>query len=185
MKRRTLLLALPLLAACVKDRTFPPRTGGGSNGSIVITQGLLKVNELVAAGSTNVNEFGTAEDWFEIYNTRTEAFTLQAGEWFVSDGGPSVPMKYELPEVTIPALGHLVIWCDNLNTFETQIHTNFALSSAGEHLVIYYKSDTTEFVVDEYAFGPWSTPGASLGRSPDGGDNWVTFTHPTPGAPNP
>ncbi len=183
MNRLALLSAALMLVACVKDREIPPRTGGG--GSTGIAPGMLKVNELVAAGSTNINEFGTAEDWFEIYNTLPEPFTLRSGNWFVSDAGPSTPTKYQLPEVTIPGNGHLVIWCDNLNTVATQIHSNFALSSAGEHLVIYYQSDTAAFVVDDYAYGPQSNPGASMGRSPDGSDNWVLFTNPTPGAPNP
>lgn len=177
----TMLLAM---TGCVKDREIPPRSGGGS-GSSAIAPGILKANEFVAAGSTNINEFGTAEDWFEIYNTSGEPITLRAGNWFVSDAGPSTPTKYELPELTIAGNGHLVIWCDNQNTVATQIHTNFALSSAGEHLVIYYQSDTASFVVDDYAYGPQTNPGASMGRSPDGSANWVLFATPTPGAPNP
>jgi len=185
MKNAISLAALLLLAGCVKDRVLPANSTGGGTASDAIAPGRLKVNEFVATGSTNVNEFGTAEDWFEVYNTTTASITLRAGDWFVSDAGPVSPTKYELPEVTIPGLGHLVIWCDNLNTVATQIHTNFALSSAGEHLVIYYQSDTAEFVVDDYAFGPQSASGASNGRSPDGSDNWVILSNPTPGAPNP
>lgn len=173
------------MAGCVKDRIIPPRTDGEGSTNTSIGPGLLKVNEFVAAGSTNINEFGSAEDWFEIYNTSSASVTLQAGMWFVSDAGPSSPTKYQLPEVTIPGNGHLTIWCDNQNTVATQIHTNFGLSSAGEHLVIYYQGDSASFVVDDYAYGPQTNPGSSMGRSPDGSDNWIMFTNPTPGAPNP
>jgi len=175
------LLLLPLMG-CVKDRQFEPVAP--LPGGIVIAPGVLKVNEFVATGSQNVNEFGTAEDWFEIYNPNNAALLLEAGKWFVTDAGPGNPTKYELPEVSIPARGFLVIWCDGLNTVETQIHTNFALSAAGEHLLIHYKSGSTEFTVDDYQYGQQSVPGASMGRYPDGEDNWILFTTPTPGEPN-
>ncbi|MBX2979373.1 MAG: hypothetical protein KF905_08770 [Flavobacteriales bacterium] len=178
----SLLLLVPLLAGCVKDRVFPvPVTPPGA---VQIAPGVLKVNEFVCTGSQNANEFGTNEDWFEIYNTTEQDLLLEEGRWYVSDAGPSGPTKFQLPEITIPARGFLVIWCDNLNTVATQIHTNFALSASGEHLVIYYSGPAAEFVVDDYQYGPQSSPGASLGRAPDGADNWVLFSSPTPGSSN-
>lgn len=182
--RKAFAIALLLpLAACVKDRAFPPRPSGP--GGPVIAPGVLLLNEFVATGSQNMNEFGSAEDWIEIYNPDHAEVHFAPGRWYVSDGGPSNPAKYALPELTIPAHGHLVIWCDNRNVVETQVHANFALSSAGEHLVIYYDDGTDAFVVDDYQFGPQNVPGASEGRSPDGSDHWVQFTTPTPGQPNP
>ncbi len=168
---------------CVKDRTFP--AGPVVPGDLTIAPGVLMVNEFVASGSQNVNEFGSAEDWFEIYNPNNSDVYLAPGQWFVSDAGPSAPSKYELPELTIPAHGHLVIWCDNQNTVETQVHTNFALSAGGEHLLIYYDDGTEAFVVDDHQYGPQNVSGASEGRSPDGSDNWVVYTSPSPGQPNP
>lgn len=175
------LLVLPLLG-CVKDRQFGPEAP--LPGGIVLAPGVLRVNEFVTTGSQNVNEFGTAEDWFEIYNPNNAALLLEAGKWFVTDAGPGNPTKYELPELTIPARGFLVIWCDGLNTVETQVHTNFALSAAGEHLLIHYNSGATEFTVDDHQYGQQSVAGASMGRYPDGEDNWILFTAPTPGGPN-
>lgn len=189
MRTIPLITAVLLLTGCVKDRTFPSGDSGGGGTGSGITAGLLKVNEIVCTGSTNINEFGTAEDWFEIYNTRNAAVVLNAGEWFVSDAGPSQPFKYELPQLTIPANGHVVIWCDNQHNNPgasgQQVHVNFALSSAGEHIVIYYKAGSDEFVVDDYQYAAQSVGGASLGRSPDGSDNWILYSTPTPGAPNP
>lgn len=181
--RLLVLLLLVGFSSCTKDRVFPPREPVDVD--LVIAPGVLKVNEFVATGSQNVNEFGTAEDWFEIYNPNEQAIDLEAGQWYVSDGGPSAATKYQLPAVTIPAKGFLVIWCDNLNTVATQIHTNFALSSAGEHLVIYYAGSGSEgFVVDDHQYGQQTVPGASLGRFPDGADTWILFTTPTPGERN-
>jgi hypothetical protein len=181
-QRLPFVLLLAVLVGCVKDRDIVPDTQ--QPGGIVIAPGVLKLNEFVASGSQNVNEFGTAEDWFEIYNPNNQELVLEEGKWFVTDGGPSTPMKYQLPALTIPARGFLLIWCDGLNTVATQVHTNFALSSAGEHLLIHYKSDEEEFTVDDYQFGPQDTGGASMGRYPDGGEQWILFTAPTPGASN-
>jgi hypothetical protein len=171
-----------LLVACVKDREFP--TIAPPPGAIVITPGVLKVNELLATGSQNIDEFGNTSDWFEIYNPNNAPLLLEAGKWFVTDAGPSNPIKFELPEVTIPGRGFLLIWCNGMNVVATQINTNFSLSAAGEHLLIFYKSGTEEVVVDDYNYGPQIVSAASEGRSPDGEDNWILFTSPTPGESN-
>lgn len=65
-----------------------------------------------------------------------------------------------------------------------RFHTNFALSASGEHLVIHYSGPDAEFVVEDDQFGPQSSPGASLGRAPNGADIWVLFSSPTPGSSN-
>lgn len=171
-----------LLVACVKDREFPANVP--PPGAVVIAPGVLKVNELLATGSQNIDEFGNASDWFEIYNPGNAPLLLEAGKWFVTDAGPSNPTKFELPELTIPAKGFLLIWCNGLNVVATQVNTNFSLSAAGEHLLIFYKSGEEEIVVDDHIYGPQNVSAASEGRSPDGEDNWILFTSPTPGESN-
>ena len=58
----------------------------------------------------NANEFGTNEDWIEIYNPQNIAVNLAADSWYISDNGQTNPYKYKLPALTIPAKGFLVIW---------------------------------------------------------------------------
>lgn len=180
-----LLLSLPLLAACVKDRTFPAKTTGNN---VTIAPGLLRVNEFVATNSVNMNEYGTTEDWFEIYNTASSDVQLAAGEWSVTDGGDGQAGKYVLPELTIPGHGFLVIWCDGLNTVDTQIHTNFSLSSGGEEIAIHHLDGSDYTRIDGYAYGDQNggehSNGESNGLQPDGGSTWVVYSTPTPGASN-
>jgi hypothetical protein len=84
----------------------------------------------------------------------------------------------------IPSRGFLLIWCDNLDKADRDIHTNFALSGAGEHLVIYYHPEGKDSViVDDYEYAQQQSA-VSEGRYPDGGENWVKFNTPTPGASN-
>jgi hypothetical protein len=182
-----LLLAVAL-SACIKDRVLPEQGNGGTGGGggDAVYPGLLKVNEFVAYGSTNQNEFGVLAKWFEIYNTSAQDLVLESGKWFVTDAGEAQPTKFQLPQVTIEGHGFLVVWCDNNTTpGATQVYANFSLSSSGEHIMIYYKTPEAEFSVDDYSYGPQTSSGASMGRSPDGSDNWMQFTTPTPGAPNP
>ncbi len=173
------------LVGCTKDRLPEPiDQPAPSPDDTVVERHTLMINEFVARGSVNVNEYGNAEDWIEIFNPAFQAITLAAGRWYVSDGGLQEPNKYLLPELTLPARGFLVIWCDNLNTVDQQIHTNFALSSAGEHLVIFYDDGSeTGIVVDDYAYGA-QEPAISEGRNPDGGDVWQFYNEPTPGQSN-
>lgn len=170
------------LSSCIKDRLFEGQHGAPMPGGGTVT-GALKINEYVAAGSNNANEYGTTEDWFEIYNPNATPMVLQAGEWFVSDDMANEE-KYELPQLTIAARGFLVIWCDGLNTMGTQVHTNFSLSSAGEDILIHHTTNTVSENVDAVTFPAQDGTGSSLGRTPDGAETWVTFTTPTPGASN-
>lgn len=176
------ILVVLLVAGCVKDREFnlPPLEPG----AIAIERGVLKINEFVATGSQHINEFGSAEDWFEIFNPNNAPLLLEGGKWYVSDGGPSNPTKYVLPEITIPARGFLVIWCDNMNTVQQQIHTNFALSAGGEHLIIHFDDGIQSIDIDDYAYPQQTVPAVSTGRFPDGEDDWIVFQTPTPGEPN-
>jgi hypothetical protein len=50
--------------------------------------------------------------WFEIYNPIEQDRLLEAGRWHVNDAGPFAPTKFELPQITIPGRGFLVIWCE-------------------------------------------------------------------------
>ncbi|UCH13968.1 MAG: CotH kinase family protein [Bacteroidales bacterium] len=63
---------------------------------------------------------------------------------------------------------------------ETYLHTNFKISSSGDSLIL---TSSTSQVVDEI-FTDTITADISLGRKPDGTDNWYYFGEPTPGGPN-
>jgi hypothetical protein len=177
-------LTLALLG-CTKDRLEPsvpiepppPLETDIERGDIVI-------NEFMASGSTFQNEFGVASDWIELFNPAFEPFTLEAGHWYITDDASGTPRKYLLPEITLAALGFVVIWCDNADVVANDIHTNFALSSAGEELGLYYAVDESlGLLVDDYLYGAHEL-GLSEGRTPDGGSAWTFYTLPTPGESN-
>lgn len=176
-----------ILVGCTKDRIpaitdpTPDTTSTGQT----IAEGFIVINEFVAKGSLNANEYGSTEDWIEIYNPNNFEAVLDSSKWFITDAGSSNPEKYELPYLTIPPKGFLVIWCDGMNVVDTQIHTNFNLSASGEHILIYYKKSSSEgIIIDNYDYGVHSNGGHSEGRYLDGENNWIFFSNPTIGASN-
>ncbi len=172
--KKPLLLALTLtLAACVKERNIEPQPKGEIK---------LYVNEIVSSGSSHINEFGTVEDWMEIYNDSEDTFKSNGKTFYLSDTLGN-RLLYKMPSFTINPKGYLVVFCDDKDTFATQIHTNFKFSSAGEQILITYIGASNDTVsVDTRIFGS-ITAGKSDARVPDGSANWK-LTTPTPGAPN-
>jgi hypothetical protein len=182
MKKSLLLLIIPLfLSACMKDRTFNIVLSGTDK---EITPGMLVINEICSSGSTYTNEFGgTSPDWFEIYNPGSDSVTLVKDHWYVTDD-QTLPFKYDLPRIIIPPHKFFVVCCDGIDSIATQIHTNFSLSSNGESVGLYYKTDGGPFIlIDDHTFGS-ATASVSFGRIPDGSSNWTTCTLMTPGTPN-
>jgi hypothetical protein len=174
------------LNSCVKDR-FEDGIDKNPNDttSIQITAGIIKINEIQAAGNVNQNEFGELADWIEIYNPTLNNITLAKGKWWITDDAFNNQKKYQIPvSITIPALGFWVVWCDNRDTFANDVHTNFALSSSGEDIGLYYENNDGNLIeIDIYSYPP-QQGGTSIGRFPDGSDNWQVFSIPTPGQPN-
>ncbi len=164
-----------LLMSCSDD------TGSGPEN--VTTDYNLKVNEFVAAGSEQLNEYAENADWFEIYNASDKIAELKKGSWFFSDDTTQLD-KWVLPiDTTIEAGGFLIIWCDDNNKCETEIHTSFKLGSAGETICISCMKDGEIQIIDSKEY--FNAEGAiSYGRFPDGSEIWEEFETPTPGTTN-
>ena len=90
VKRTLIGLAAVQFLGCAKEGEAPGPVADVRVGSVV-------VNEVVASGSEQQNEFGYETDWFEIYNPGSDLL-LAEGEWFVTDDVAGDPRKYELPE---------------------------------------------------------------------------------------
>ncbi|MFC2124620.1 CotH kinase family protein [Bacteroidota bacterium] len=67
-----------------------------------------------------------------------------------------------------------------INLVPIGLHTNFKISSAGEHLVL---SDLTGQRLDS-VYTAKIPADISLGRKPDGSNSWMFFAEPTPDLPN-
>jgi len=66
------------------------------------------LNEVMSSDNQSfADEDGSFEDWIEIYNPSDQPVSLL--NWYLSDD-PSVPDKWQFPDVTIGAGAHLQVW---------------------------------------------------------------------------
>lgn len=179
MKISMAWVLVPLLSACTKGEA--PRQRPATPDPFI---GKVVINEVVAEKSKTMGEFGEPADWFELYNAGSEDIFLNEGEWFVSDAGKKDPKRFELPEMLMPAHSAVVVWCDKQNDTSLGIHTNFALSASGEHIVLYHQRNGLGTVIDELVFEKDGMPGPVCARYPDGDGEWILPMTRTPGDAN-
>lgn len=168
------------------DRYGQPVAGATS--SLVVTNpnppgwAAIRVNEWMAANTTIADPAdGKKDDWFELFNPTDAAVDL--GNWLLSDN-PSTPGKYTIPSGTIiPAGGFLLVWADE-NPLQSvpggSLHANFKLSATGESILVSAPDGT---LIDSVTFGP-QPDNATEGGYPDGSDEVLALTAPTPGGSN-
>jgi hypothetical protein len=138
------------------------------------------LNEIMASNATTIaDEDGDFEDWIEIFNP--ESNTINLAGFGLSDDYEN-PFRWVFPDVNIPAGGFILVWASgkDRNNPQSQLHTNFSISSAGEEVLLTHPSGER---VDEIA-PVIITTDISYGRQPDGSDSWYYFDEPTPGSSN-
>jgi hypothetical protein len=138
------------------------------------------LNEILAANTaSSVDEHGQSADWVELHNRGTTAVVLQG--FHLSDD-PAAPRKWPVPEVTLPAGGYLLVWCDG-DVDEGPLHAGFRLEAEGEAVGLYQVAGESYRTVDFAWFGP-QTADVALGRYPDGTPGFRALPCPSPGGPN-
>lgn len=158
----------------------------------------LRVNEVSAGNSVFVNEYFKKNDWVELYNTTNEA--LDVAGLYISDN-LDIPQKYQIPasatvNTMVPAHGHLLIWADKLES-ATQLHVPFKLGNDdGEALCImsseefvqnnaaYFKAHPTHQLFADGIIYSGHKGDQSVGRYPDGSNNFYLFSRPSIGTQN-
>ena len=138
-----------------------------------LTRDRLYINEFLADNETVfADEYGEYDDWIEIFNPFEHAKNLK---YFYLTDDLNQPMKWALPDTTIPGLGSLLIWADGQDE-QGKLHTNFKLKAGGESLGIFFE----EQIVDAIEFDEQAED-VSFGRSTLDKRNWLNFQFPTPG----
>lgn len=94
------------------------------------------INEVAARNkSILADENGMYFDYIELYNRSGEPVNLKG--WYLSDKPQNI-RRWRFPDVTIGSGEYLVVFASGLDRTEDpkHLHTNFSLSSEGEHLVL-------------------------------------------------
>jgi len=139
------------------------------------------INEFLAKNvSVNQDEMGEFEDWVELYNMGETG--LDVGGMYLTDD-LSDPTQWRIPDGTIiQAHGYLLVWCDK-EEGDGPLHANFKLDKDGEEIGLFDTDAWSNVLVDSVVFGA-QLPDVSLGRVPDGSEDWLPLDPPTPGAAN-
>lgn len=141
---------------------------------------VLHINEFVALNNTGIqDEMGSFEDWVEIWNPGPSE--VEMGGLYLSDDLAQTT-KWAFPDTVLPAGEFLVVWCDD-DENDGPLHTNFKLGGSGEEIGLFGRLAAGNEAIDSYVFGQ-QTADVSEGRQSDGGNTWVFFEEPTPGASN-
>ena len=140
----------------------------------------IVINEIMSSNSTYIEDFeGNYSDWIEIYNKSNTLIDLS--NYFLSDEHEEL-QKWQFPYgTTIEANSHLLIFASKKNiATETEIHTNFKISSKGESL---YLSKNSTNIIDS-CMAVELNSNESFGRIPDGGETWTKMDSPSPNESN-
>ena len=174
--KRTIYLTKPLLVSIILIIT------GCLFSSNINAQNLL-INEFLASNNaTNVDEFGDADDWIEIYNPTSNPVDI--GGYYITDDLGELD-QWQIPTTnsgltTIPAGGYLLLWADK-ETEQGILHVDIKLGSGGEDVALVLPDGIN--IVDSYTFGVQAQD-VSEGRSPNGGSSFDFFAEPTPNEAN-
>ncbi len=135
--------------------------------SVVINE-IMSDNESVIA-----DEDGSFSDWIELYNTSDVPVSLE--NLYLSDD-ENAPLKWEIPNLTLPPHGFLLVFASGKNKDQGELHTNFKISSSGEIVIL---SDDVGNWIDHIPAVPL-VANQSFGKIPDGMGYPVTLNRNSP-----
>lgn len=124
------------------------------------------INELMSAATA-----GTSGDWLELYNRGTRSVEI-GGLWISDDRDQLVEgTAFQIPFGTVLEPGAYI-------HFDRE-QLQFGLSSLGER--VFLTSADGSRVLDAVRFDEQILLDHSFGRYPDGAEEWVTMSEPSPG----
>lgn len=147
---------------------------------VVVSSAEIRINEFVASnGSTLADADGDFADWIELRNFDDNTVLMEG--WGLSDD-PDRPFRWTFPEVELMPGGYLLVWASGKDRTESggELHANFAISSAGEPLLLTRPDGTEADFVEPVAL----PRDVSFGRSEDDPEVWLYFPEPTPDGSN-
>ncbi len=142
----------------------------------------LVINELMQSNidcvMDDLNDF--PDSWVELYNSGTGSVNLSQYKLGAENDAAGA---WKLPNVTLGAKQHIVIYCDKVGSEATNgLHTDFRLDSGKGAEVWLFQGTTVTDKVTGLKKQP--APNIAYGRKTDGADTWGYQLTPTPGAAN-
>ncbi len=141
-------------------------------------QGIV-INEFMSDNeSTLKDKDGDYSDWVELYNNSD--LPVNIFQYRLSDNS-NIPAKWTFPEIVIPPKGFLVVFASGKDIHNPEeLHTNFSIAAEGE--AIFLTNNNGELIDQTEALMLWEDE--TVGRYPDGSENWLKSSITTPGNSN-
>ena len=158
--RKAAVIILSILSAGCAFKEAPP----------------VVINEVLPANSNAGIDpyFSNYSEWIEIYNPGDKPVDLSG--YYLSSSLKN-PFQWKIPPDTIiQPKGFLIFWADKNDVYN---HTNFKLKPSDQICLV----DPYGRTIDRLIYGI-KQPDISVGRKPDGAQDWFYFETPTPGASN-
>ena len=150
---------------------------GGAGSIPASAAGNVVINEVCTKNTTYAAPDGGFYDWVELYNGTGK--TADISGWGLSDK-ETKPYRFTFPEGTsIPAGGHIIVFCDGDAALNDPSIAPFGLSTSGEVLTLTDKNGTS---AESVTVDPLASD-TSFGRYPDGGSDFFVLKG-TPKAAN-
>ena len=157
--KKTLLFSITLLGLSVQ-----------ANAQLVINE-IMQSN--IDCIMDDLNEF--PDSWVELYNPGTSSENLSQYKIGLKN---DVDAAWALPSYTVPANGHVIIYCDKE---ATGMHADFRLDS-GKGKLFLFKAGAVTDKFDDIKKQP--APNIAYGRKTDGASELGYQLRPTPNAAN-
>jgi hypothetical protein len=141
--------------------------------------GIVFINEWLTSNTTGIRDLsGKREDWFELYNARSNPLDL--GGYYLTDD-LTRPTRWRIPAGNvIGPFGFALFWADK-DPEEGPTHADFKLNDSTGAIGMYKDSNTP---INTITYGR-QRANISQGRLPDGAPPpFRSFSTPTPGESN-
>ena len=136
--------------------------------SFALSGQAILINEVVSSNAVHLDEDGDTPDWFELYNTTSDAINLEG--WTASDR-KNTPAKWTFPHYLLQPDNYLQVWASDKD--RTQFGLPRTVIAQGSPIK-YVRSQVsnTIWTTNDYNDGQWTTATAGIGYG-DGDDETI------------
>ena len=141
----------------------------------------LVINEIMQSNVETIMDDITEfpDSWVELYNPTDAAINLK--DYKISNKDKE-KKAWQLPDMEVPAGGHVIIYCDKEGKEDNRLHANFRLESGKDGNLYLFTGGEIVDKLEKLAKMP--APDVAYGRTTDGGEEWGYELQVTPGAAN-
>ena len=141
----------------------------------------LVINEIMQSNVETIMDDITEfpDSWVELYNPTDAAINLK--DYKISNKDKE-KKAWQLPDMDVPAGGHVIIYCDKEGKEDNRLHANFRLESGKDGNLYLFTGGEIVDKLEKLAKMP--APDVAYGRTTDGGEEWGYELQVTPGAAN-